>query len=245
MTYILEALNVAKTFEDKTVLKDVSLHVKEGEVISLIGSSGSGKTTFLRCLNLLTEPTSGNILFLGEDLTNPHTNLDALRLNIGMVFQNFNLFNHKSVLENCTLGPIKLLKLTKEEAIARANINLAKVGMSEFSHRSVLTLSGGQKQRVAIARALCMAPRIMLFDEPTSALDPEMTGEVLTVMKKLAEEGMTMIVATHEMDFAREVSNRVIFMEGGVIVEAGSPSDIFNNPSKERTKNFIKKLSGN
>lgn len=242
MKYILEALNVAKTFNRKEVLKDVTLHVKEGEVISLIGASGSGKTTFLRCLNLLTEPNAGRILFLGEDLTDPKTNIDKLRLNIGMVFQNFNLFNNKTVLGNLTLGPRKLLKLTKEDSEQIALENLRKVGMNDFSNRHVDTLSGGQKQRVAIARALSMNPRIMLFDEPTSALDPEMTGEVLAVMKKLAEEGMTMIIATHEMDFAREVSDWIVFMEDGVVVEEGTPQQIFENPKKERTRGFLRKL---
>lgn len=242
MKYILEALNVAKTFNRKEVLKDVTLHVKEGEVISLIGASGSGKTTFLRCLNLLTEPNAGRILFLGEDLTDPKTNIDKLRLNIGMVFQNFNLFNNKTVLGNLTLGPRKLLKMSKEDAEQIALENLKKVGMNDFSNRHVDTLSGGQKQRVAIARALSMSPQIMLFDEPTSALDPEMTGEVLAVMKKLAEEGMTMIIATHEMDFAREVSDWIVFMEDGVVVEEGTPQQIFENPKKERTRDFLRKL---
>ncbi|MFA5687336.1 MAG: amino acid ABC transporter ATP-binding protein [Bacilli bacterium] len=242
MKYIIEALNVAKTFDGKNVLKDVTMRVKEGEVISLIGASGSGKTTFLRCLNLLTEPSDGRILFLGEDLTNPKTNIDKLRLNIGMVFQNFNLFKNKTVMGNLTLGPRKLLKMSKEEARLIATENLMKVGMSDFSHRHVDTLSGGQKQRVAIARALSMNPRIMLFDEPTSALDPEMTGEVLAVIKKLAEEGMTLIIATHEMDFAREVSDRVIFMEDGVIVEEGTSIQIFEHPTKERTRDFMRKL---
>lgn len=242
MEYIIEALNVAKTFDGKDVLKDVTMRVKEGEVISLIGASGSGKTTFLRCLNLLTEPSDGHILFLGEDLTSPKTNIDKLRLNIGMVFQNFNLFQNKTVIGNLTLGPRKLLKMSKEEAELIATENLMKVGMSDFSNRRVDTLSGGQKQRVAIARALSMNPRIMLFDEPTSALDPEMTGEVLAVIKKLAEEGMTMIIATHEMDFAREVSDRVIFMEDGVIVEEGTSTQIFEHPTKERTRDFLRRL---
>lgn len=242
MEYIIEALSVAKTFDGKDVLKDVTMHVKEGEVISLIGASGSGKTTFLRCLNLLTEPSDGRILFLGEDLTNPKTNIDKLRLNIGMVFQNFNLFKNKTVMGNLTLGPRKLLKMSKEEAELIAKENLMKVGMSDFSHRHVETLSGGQKQRVAIARALSMNPRIMLFDEPTSALDPEMTSEVLAVIKKLAEEGMTLIIATHEMDFAREVSDRVVFMEDGVIVEEGTSTQIFEHPKRERTRDFLRKL---
>lgn len=243
MSYLLEALHVAKTFNGKEVLKDVTLRVKEGEVISLIGASGSGKTTFLRCLNLLNEPTEGQIIFMGEDLTNPATDLDKLRQKVGMVFQNFNLFNNKTVLGNVTLGPEKLLGLTKEAAKERAETNLQKVGMKDFGHRSVKLLSGGQKQRVAIARTLAMEPRIILFDEPTSALDPEMTGEVLAVMKKLAAEGMTMIIATHEMDFAREVSDRVIFMEAGVIVEEGTPDEIFTRPTKARTKDFLRRVS--
>ena len=243
MSLILEALNIAKEFSDKVVLKDVSLSVEEGEVISLIGASGSGKTTFLRCLNFLTEPTNGHVIFNGSDLTDKKTNLDTLRLDIGMVFQNFNLFNNKDVLGNCVLGPTELLKMSKAEAKELALYNLNKVGLLEFANRSVATLSGGQKQRLAIARALCMKPRIMLFDEPTSALDPEMTGEVLNVMKTLAKEGMTMIIATHEMDFAREVSDRVIFMDGGVIVEEGRPEILFSNPTKERTKAFLKRLA--
>ena len=243
MDYILEALNIAKQFSDKVVLKDVTLQVKEGEVISLIGASGSGKTTFLRCLNLLNEPTNGQVIFKGNDLTDPHTNLNKLRLEIGMVFQNFNLFNNKTVLGNCMVGPMQLLHLSQAEAKKVALANLDKVGMLDFADRNVQRLSGGQKQRVAIARALCMQPSIMLFDEPTSALDPEMTGEVLNVMKTLAAEGMTMIIATHEMEFAKEVSSRVVFMDGGLIVEEGHPSFIFKNPKMDRTKAFLKRLS--
>lgn len=242
MPKILEAVNIKKSFKDKDVLIDVSLSINEGEVKSIIGSSGSGKTTFLRCLNLLNEPDGGHIYFEGEDLMDPKTDLDKLRLKIGMVFQNFNLFLNKNVLDNLTLAPRKLLKLSKEEATSRALDNLAKVGMIDFALRRVENLSGGQKQRVAIARALCMQPKIMLFDEPTSALDPEMIGEVLEVMKNLAKEGMTMIIVTHEMSFAQEISNEVIFMDNGYIVEQGPPDQLFLAPRQTRTKVFLKRF---
>ena len=245
MPNILKVVNLKKQFDDKEVLKDISFEVNEGEVVTIIGASGSGKTTFLRCLNLLNEPDSGHIYFEGKDLMDPKTDLDDLRLRMGMVFQNFNLFNNKNVIDNCTLAPIKLLKLSKKDAIERALIYLKRVGLDDFAYRKISTLSGGQKQRVAIARALCMHPKIMLFDEPTSALDPEMVGEVLEVIKSLAKDGMTMIIVTHEMAFAKEVSSRVVFMDDGFVVEEGKPSEIFNNPKEERTKLFLKRFTEN
>ncbi|OED59001.1 amino acid ABC transporter ATP-binding protein [Acholeplasma laidlawii] len=240
MRKILEVKNLAKYFGDHHVLKDINLTINEGDVVTIIGSSGSGKTTLLRCLNLLNEPDSGHIILNDNDLMDPNTNLDQLRMKIGMVFQSFNLFNNKNVIENCTLAPIKLLKMSKEDANSLALKLLEKVGMKEFAYKKVDTLSGGQKQRVAIARALCMNPQIMLFDEPTSALDPELTGEVLEVMKSLVDEGMTMIIVTHEMQFAKEVSSRIIFMDQGMIVEEGAPNEIFDNPKMERTRAFLK-----
>lgn len=238
---ILEIQNIHKHFDDQLVLNGINLDVKEQEVVTIIGSSGSGKTTLLRCLNLLNEPDDGHIFYLGSDLMDPKTNLEHLRMHIGMVFQSFNLFNNKNVLHNCSLGPIKLLGKTKEEAEEIARLYLHKVGMQEFINSPVALLSGGQKQRVAIARALCMSPNIMLFDEPTSALDPEMVGEVLTVIKQLANEGMTMVIVTHEMAFAKEVSDRVVFMDQGVIAEIGTPNQLFNHPKEERTKAFLKR----
>ena len=239
--HILEVRNIHKRFDHQFVLNGVNLDVSEGEVITIIGSSGSGKTTLLRCLNLLNEPDDGNIYFLGNDLMNPKTNLEELRMQMGMVFQSFNLFNNMNVLDNCTLGPIKLLKQSKTEAEENAMAYLNKVGMQDFAKQSSRTLSGGQKQRVAIARALCMNPKIMLFDEPTSALDPEMIGEVLSVIKKLVNEGMTMVIVTHEMEFAKEVSDRIVFMDQGVIAEIGTPEQILNSPKEERTKSFLRK----
>lgn len=240
MRNILEVKNLSKHFGSHHVLKDINLKINEGDVVTIIGSSGSGKTTLLKCLNLLNEADSGQIIFNESDLMDPSTNLDQLRMKIGMVFQSFNLFNNKNVIDNCTLAPIKLLKMTKEDANELALKLLDKVGMKSFAYKKIDTLSGGQKQRVAIARALCMNPQIMLFDEPTSALDPELTGEVLQVMKDLVNEGMTMIIVTHEMQFAKEVSSRIIFMDQGLIVEEGTPTEIFDNPKMERTKNFIK-----
>nr|WP_193328944.1 amino acid ABC transporter ATP-binding protein [Acholeplasma laidlawii] len=237
---MLEVKNLSKHFGSHHVLKDINLKINEGDVVTIIGSSGSGKTTLLRCLNLLNEADSGQIIFNESDLMDPSTNLDQLRMKIGMVFQSFNLFNNKNVIDNCTLAPIKLLKMTKEDANELALKLLDKVGMKSFAYKKIDTLSGGQKQRVAIARALCMNPQIILFDEPTSALDPELTGEVLQVMKDLVNEGMTMIIVTHEMQFAKEVSSRIIFMDQGLIVEEGTPTEIFDNPKMERTKNFIK-----
>lgn len=241
---ILSISHLSKSFGHNQVLKDISTVVTKGEVVVIIGPSGSGKSTFLRCLNYLELPTSGEINFKGQILchsTKEHV-LDIYRTKIGMVFQNFNLFPHLTVLENITLAPMSVLKLTKEKAINRANDLLKSVGLSEKAHAYPRDLSGGQQQRVAIARALAMKPDVMLFDEATSALDPELVGEVLKVMRDLAHTGMTMIIVTHEMDFAREVSDRVIFMDKGLIVEQGTPQDIFSNPKEKRTIDFLKKL---
>lgn len=238
---ILDIKNIHKRFGHQHVLSGINLSIHEKEVVTIIGSSGSGKTTLLRCLNLLNEPDDGHILFEGADLMDPTTDLDHLRMHIGMVFQSFNLFNNKTVLENCTLAPMKLLNQTKEVATEQAMLYLNKVGMQDFIHQKVNRLSGGQKQRVAIARALCMQPKIMLFDEPTSALDPEMVGEVLSVIKTLANEGMTMVIVTHEMAFADEVSDRIVFMDQGVIAEIGTPSQILHTPKEERTKAFLRR----
>jgi putative lysine transport system ATP-binding protein len=239
---LLEVRNLRKKFGQQNVLNGVDFTVSEGEVISIIGQSGSGKTTLLRCLNLLVEPDEGQIFFENQDLTHKNTHIDNLRMQMGMVFQSFNLFNNKNVIENCTLAPIKKLKMTKTDATIRARYFLEKVGMEDYLYQSVNRLSGGQKQRVAIARALTMNPKIMLFDEPTSALDPETVGEVLSVMKTLALEGMTMVIVTHEMHFAYEVSNKVIFMDQGIIREEGTPNEIFKNPKKERTQAFLKRF---
>ena len=241
MKEILRLENLEKSFGSLQVLKDINLTVHQGEVVTVIGASGSGKSTMLRCINLLEEPDAGHIYFEGEDLTDLSTDINKLREDIGMVFQSFNLFPNMNVLDNCTLAPVQLKKMTKQEAEATAEERLIQVGLKEFMHASPKTLSGGQKQRVAIARALCMSPRIMLFDEPTSALDPEIVAEVLDVMKKLAEEGMTMVVVTHEMTFAREVSDRVVFMDKGIMLEEGTPSKIFTSPENERTRDFLKR----
>ena len=239
MTSIIKIEHLKKKFYDNEVLKDINLEINKGEVVCIIGSSGSGKSTLLRCLNQLEVPTSGNIYYKGENLLDKNCNIEKVRTDMTMVFQQFNLFNNKTVLGNCTLAQIKVLKRTKLEAEKIALENLELVGLSDRVNYKVSKISGGQKQRVAIARALCMNPSVILFDEPTSALDPEMVGEVLEVMKKLASSGITMIVVTHEMNFARQVANRVIFMENGVIVEEGTPSQIFDNPQNERTKAFV------
>ena len=239
---IIEISNLRKAFGSQEVLKDINLRVEEGEVICLIGSSGSGKSTLLRCINLLEQPDGGSILFNDVDILSRKVNLNKLRTEIGMVFQSFNLFKNLTVLGNLMLAPVKVLKVKKEEARVRALENLRKVGMEEFAERSPETLSGGQKQRVAIARALAMNPKLLLFDEPTSALDPEMVGEVLEVMKELAASGMTMIVVTHEMSFAREVASRVIFMNQGIILEEGAPEEILKNPKEARTQEFLKRI---
>lgn len=228
-----------KSFGDHEVLRGVDLDINPGQVVTIIGSSGSGKSTLLRCLNLLESPDGGHVWFHGRDLTAERANVNKLREKIGMVFQSFNLFNNMNVLDNCTLAPVTLKKMSKDEAEKVALENLDAVGMLDFAQADVRRLSGGQKQRVAIARALCMKPDLMLFDEPTSALDPEIVGEVLEVMRQLAEDGMTMVVVTHEMSFAREVSDQVVFMDQGVIAEQGDPERIFSNPQHPRTREFL------
>ncbi|OHW62840.1 arginine transport ATP-binding protein ArtM [Andreesenia angusta] len=237
---VVDKLN--KKFGDLHVLKDVSEDIKKGEVVVVIGPSGSGKSTFLRCLNLLEQPTSGDIVFEGTNITGDKVNIDKIRQKMGMVFQQFNLFPHKTVLENITLAPIKLKGLSKEEADKIAFKLLKRIGLEDKADVYPNNLSGGQKQRIAIARALAMSPDVMLFDEPTSALDPEMVGEVLEVMKDLAKEGMTMVVVTHEMGFAKEVGDRVLFMDNGMIIEEGNPKELFENPKHERTKSFLAKV---
>ena len=234
--------NLKKNFGALEVLKDISLEVSEGEVVVLLGPSGSGKSTLLRCLNQLETATAGQIIIDGQDVTDPHTNINKVRQNIGMVFQHFNLFNHLTVLKNMTLAPVHLKTMSKEDAKNKAMKLLERVGLSDKATAFPSQLSGGQKQRVAIARALEMNPDIMLFDEPTSALDPEMVGEVLAVMKELARDGMTMVVVTHEIGFAREVASRVIFMEGGYIVEEGTPDEVINHPKEPRTIDFLSKV---
>ena len=234
--------NLKKNFGDLTVLKGIDVTIEKGECVVVIGPSGSGKSTFLRCLNRLEEPDGGEIDIEGTDLLSPHTDINEMRQRIGMVFQHFNLFPHKTILENVTLAPIKLKKMTQKEAEDAALDLLRRVGIEDKASVYPSTLSGGQKQRVAIARSLAMNPQVMLFDEPTSALDPEMVGEVLDVMKNLAKEGMTMVVVTHEMGFAKEVANRVLFMADGVILEEGTPEEIFEHPQHERTKAFIKAI---
>ncbi|WMJ80138.1 amino acid ABC transporter ATP-binding protein [Clostridium sp. MB40-C1] len=231
-----------KKFKDIHVLKGIDAHIKKGEVVVVIGPSGSGKSTFLRCLNLLEEPTEGEIIFEGQSITDKGVNINKLREKMGMVFQQFNLFPHLSVLSNITIAPMKVKNMSKEEAEKKALELLDRVGLKDKANVYPKQLSGGQKQRIAIARALAMSPDVMLFDEPTSALDPEMVGEVLEVMKELAKEGMTMVVVTHEMGFAREVADRVFFMDGGVISEEGTPQEIFSNPKNDRTKDFLSKV---
>ncbi|RZT24136.1 amino acid ABC transporter ATP-binding protein [Fictibacillus sp. BK138] len=239
---MIKVKNLKKSFGDLEVLKDINAEIKPQEVVCVIGPSGSGKSTFLRCINKLEEITGGQVLVDGTDITDSKTNINKIREDVGMVFQQFNLFPHKTVLENVTLAPLKVRNANKEEAKDKALKLLAKVGLQDKANAYPSQLSGGQKQRVAIARALAMDPKIMLFDEPTSALDPEMVGEVLEVMKDLAREGMTMVVVTHEMGFAREVGDRVIFMDGGYIVEENVPSELFGDPKHERTKLFLSKV---
>ena len=236
---ILEVKHLSKSFGANAVLKDIDFVVHPGDVTSIIGSSGSGKSTLLRCINLLETPTSGDVVFHGDSVVDKKVNAAAYRAKVGMVFQSFNLFNNMSVLENCIIGQTKVLKRNKEEAKEKAMQYLTKVGMNPYINAKPRQLSGGQKQRVAIARALAMEPEILLFDEPTSALDPEMVGEVLEVMRGLADEGMTMLVVTHEMAFARDVSNHVVYMADGIICEEGTPADIFENPQNARTKDFL------
>ena len=231
-----------KSFGEIHVLKGLDLDILRGEVVVLIGPSGSGKSTFLRCMNLLEQPTGGRVLFNGHDITDKKTNINLHRQKMGMVFQHFNLFPHMTILDNMTIAPIKLLKKSKAEAEAKARELLQRVGLADRADAYPKQLSGGQKQRVAIVRALMMEPEVMLFDEPTSALDPEMVGEVLEVMKELARDGMTMVVVTHEMGFAKEVGNRVLFMADGQLLEQGSPSDIFDNPRHPRLKDFLSKV---
>lgn len=239
---MIKVNNLTKKFDKLEVLKGITEEIKEGEVVCIIGPSGSGKSTFLRCLNMLEEPSGGEVLLDGQVINTGETNLNEARQKLGMVFQNFNLFPHKSILENIMLGPVEVKKMDKEEAKTKA-LNLLKiVGLEDKAEAYPPALSGGQKQRVAIARALAMEPEAMLFDEPTSALDPEMVGEVLAVMKKLASEGMTMVIVTHEMGFAKEVCDRVLFMDEGVVVEQGSPSELFDNPKADRTKDFLSKI---
>lgn len=242
MEKIIDIQHLSKDFGSHRVLRDIDFSVNKGEVVSIIGSSGSGKSTLLRCINLLEKPTSGEIIYNGENILDDKHDIYAYRTKLGMVFQQFNLFNNHDVLSNCTVGQIKVLGRSEEKAKEVAMKYLKVVGMDQYIHAKAKQLSGGQKQRVAIARALAMEPDVMLFDEPTSALDPEMVGEVLKVMKDLAESGLTMLVVTHEMDFAREVSDRVVFMDQGVIAEEGEPSKIFNNPEEERTKEFLKRI---
>lgn len=234
--------NLKKSFGNLEVLKDINIEIAEGEVVCLIGPSGSGKSTFLRCLNRLEEITAGEVIVDGHPISDKNTNINKVRENIGMVFQHFNLFPHLSVLDNITLAPVELKRMDKEAAKTKAMELLQRVGLADKASSYPSQLSGGQKQRVAIARALAMNPDIMLFDEPTSALDPEMVGEVLEVMKQLAADGMTMVVVTHEMGFAREVADRVIFMDGGYIVEEGTPEEVFGSPKEERTISFLNKV---
>jgi putative lysine transport system ATP-binding protein len=244
MAEILQVQHLSKSFGTNVVLRDIDFSVKPKDVTSIIGASGSGKSTLLRCINLLEDPTSGKILFHGKDVVGGAIDEAAYRSKVGMVFQSFNLFNNHTVLSNCILGQTKVLKKNAEEAEKAALFYLNKVGMDAYINAKPQQLSGGQKQRVAIARALAMEPEILLFDEPTSALDPEMVGEVLDVMKALAEEGMTMLVVTHEMSFARDISSRVVFMDDGKIAEEGPPEQIFKNPKNPRTKEFLTRFTG-
>lgn len=239
---MIRVSNLHKSFGKNDVLKGIDEHIKKGEVVVVIGPSGSGKSTFLRCLNLLEEPTSGKIIFEDNDITDKKVDINKIREKMGMVFQQFNLFPHKTVLENLTIAPIKVKGISKTQAEKKAMELLDRVGLSNKSKSYPSSLSGGQKQRIAIARALAMEPDVMLFDEPTSALDPEMVGEVLNVMKDLAKEGMTMVVVTHEMGFAKEVGDRIIFMDNGNIVEQGTPEEIFSNPKNPRTIDFLSKV---
>lgn len=239
---IIEVKDLHKYFGKLEVLKGIDCTIEKGEVVSIIGPSGSGKSTFLRCLNLLEEVTKGQILLNGKNITSKDVDINKMRTEIGMVFQQFNLFPHMNVMDNVTLAPMKINKISRQEAERQAMELLRKVGLEQKAKEYPSKLSGGQKQRVAIARALAMNPEIMLFDEPTSALDPELVGEVLNVMKELANEGMTMVIVTHEMGFARDVCDRVIFMDGGNIVEQGDPKEIFTNPKQERTRSFLSKV---
>ena len=233
---------LSKSYGNNQVIKNIDMHIAPGEKVVIIGPSGSGKSTFLRCLNLLEQPTSGSIVFDGQEITDPKADINEIRRHMGMVFQHFNLFNNLTVLDNITLAPIKLKIMTKKEAEAEAMRLLKLVNLEEKASAYPAQLSGGQKQRIAIVRSLAMKPKVMLFDEPTSALDPEMVGEVLDLMKKLADDGMTMVVVTHEMGFAREVATRVVFMDEGIIMEENNPKDFFGNPQNERLKSFLAKV---
>ena len=239
---MIKVENLTKSFGELEVLKGINQEIKDGEVVVVIGPSGSGKSTFLRCLNLLEEPTSGKIFVDDEEITSKDTDINKVREEMGMVFQSFNLFNNLNIIDNITLAPTLVKKMGKEEAEKKAMELLERVGLPDKRDSYPKSLSGGQKQRIAIARALAMNPKVMLFDEPTSALDPEMVGEVLDIMKDLAKEGMTMVVVTHEMGFAREVGDRILFMDGGYIVEEGSPEEVFGNPKNERTQSFLAKV---
>ena len=239
---MINVVNLEKHFGGENVLNGISTEISKGDVVCVIGPSGSGKSTFLRCLNMLEKPTGGKIIFEGDDLTDKHIDLNAHRQKMGMVFQQFNLFPHMTIMENLTTAPMLLKKRTKQEAQEKALELLGRVGLADRAGDYPAQLSGGQQQRVAIVRALCMEPDVILFDEPTSALDPEMVGEVLDVMKELAREGMTMVVVTHEMGFAREVANRVLFLADGVIAEEGTPDEIFNHPQSERLQSFLAKV---
>ena len=239
---MIEIKDLHKSFKGLEVLKGINTTINKGDVVCIIGPSGSGKSTFLRCLNLLEKPEQGSICLDGVDLMDKKTNINQHRMRMGMVFQQFNLFNNMNVLQNLTVAPVMLKKLTKEEAEKKAMALLERIGLADRANAYPSQLSGGQKQRIAIVRALCMEPEVMLFDEPTSALDPEMVGEVLDVMKELAREGMTMVVVTHEMGFAREVSNRVMFMDEGIIMEENTPQELFDNPQCERLKTFLSKV---
>ncbi len=245
MGSFIEINHLQKSFGDNNVLKDVNVSVEKGEIVTIIGPSGSGKSTLLRCINLLEKPTGGEILYKNENILSPGYDLPQFRTHVGMVFQQFNLFDNHDILSNCMVGQMKVLNRSKEEAEQIAIDNLDKVGMKQFAYAKPSQLSGGQKQRVAIARAISMDPEVMLFDEPTSALDPEMVGEVLKIMRELTETGLTMIIVTHEMKFAEEVSDRVIFMDKGVVAEEGAPDKIFNHPTEERTKEFLQRIIDN
>ena len=239
---MIDVKNLKKNFGDLEVLKGVSQHISKGERVVLIGPSGSGKSTFLRCLNLLETPTSGEIIFEGQSITDEKCDINQIRQKMGMVFQHFNLFPNMTILKNITLAPVRTKLMTKEQAEQKARELLKRVGLEDKADNYPAQLSGGQKQRIAIVRALCMQPEVMLFDEPTSALDPEMVGEVLDVMKELAKSGMTMVCVTHEMGFAREVADRVLFMDEGIIVEEGTPAEIFGSPKEKRTQDFLNKV---
>jgi polar amino acid transport system ATP-binding protein len=239
---MINVVNLEKHFGGENVLNGINTEISKGDVVCVIGPSGSGKSTFLRCLNMLEKPTGGKIIFEGDDLTDKHIDLNAHRQKMGMVFQQFNLFPHMSIMENLTCAPVLLKKRTKQQAQEKALELLSRVGLADRANDYPAQLSGGQQQRVAIVRALCMEPDVMLFDEPTSALDPEMVGEVLDVMKELAKEGMTMVVVTHEMGFAREVANRILFLADGVIAEEGTPDEVFDHPQSERLQSFLAKV---